>query len=171
MKQKYYLIAVLFILTRMSSAQTVHGSDNSSKTKFKFLYVIKFPDKASVATENAFVAPSQQDSSYALRSNENDKLSQLLKTDGIIVIKLKPGIKLLTLNDVFDLYHVQSRFWKSRIVIDDEVIEHPETLFISQKEIEKLTVVKSGNFHDIKILLKGYNLLKKSESENEFRKL
>ena len=75
----------------------------------------------------------------------------------------------MTLSDVFDLYNVQYKFRNRKIIIDDEEIVYPETLFISKDEIDKLTVINAGTNSTIQILLKGYT--KRKKNENDYRKL
>ncbi len=171
MKRKYYLMVFILVIVKISFAQTTKFSGDSVKTKLRFLYIINSHDKAPTTTENAFIAPSQKDSTYRLQSSLCDEICTLLKINGIIVIKIKRGVNLMTLNEVFELFNVQNKFRRSKIIIDDDVIFFPETILISREVIDKLTIVKSGNNYSIKIFLKGYIQRKESERDGDYRKL
>jgi hypothetical protein len=171
MKLQMYFIAVLLTIAIQSFGQTSQGLEEIPKEKFKFLYIVKFYNKESVATKNAFVAPSQRDSTYSVKSNQKDAFCQLLGVDGVIVIKMKQNSKLLTLDDIFLIYNIPLKYRKSKVVVNDEILSYPETLFISKEEIESLKMVKKSKNSQLRIVLRGYSEQKKNDKEDEFRKI
>lgn len=171
MKQKIYFIAVLLFFSNRGFGQISEDSNTIPKEEFKFLYILKFATKESIATTNAFVAPSERDSTYSLRSAQKEVLCQLFGVDGVIVIKMKQNCRLLSLYDIFAMYHIQLKFRKNKVMVNDRIISNPETLFISQVEIESLKIAKMGEGGQIRILLRGYNKQRKNGTDDEPRKL
>src|ERR1700753_2121920 len=104
--KRIYVITVLLMVIKLSYAQKILHSDDSLKAKLTFIYVLEFKDRQSIITQNAYIAPSQRDTTYLLRNCQSDVLSPMLKTDGIVIIKVKQSIRQMTLSDVFDLYNV-----------------------------------------------------------------
>jgi hypothetical protein len=130
------------------------------KTDFKFFYIINFYDKPPVATENAFIDPQSTLAWYHLPDSVKEVRS-LLNVDIIYVIKLKPNTKLLTLNQFFDEYRIQQKFRKLHVMVDDDIIDYPETMFISQNQIDKVKIIRGAKGSYIRIILKGYYESKK----------
>ncbi len=166
MKKAIYLAGIFLLNTYLSFGQANNLSKDTIKTKFKFLYIMRFADKVPVATENNFIDPMKVDSMDAVPDSASKEICRLLKIDGIIVLKIAPKTKVLTLNDVFDLYKIQSRYRKLLIKVDDRVRDYPETILISKNQIDEVKIVKR---HYINIILKGYYKIKKEDKKGGIR--
>jgi len=148
MKRGVYLTLFFLVIVNLCFCQ------NSSKRNFKFLYVVSFHDKPPVATENAFIAPSERDSIYIPPRNEN--ICGLLKVDQIVFMRVKPSAELLTLNKLLNIYGISEKYRKVAIKLDDDILDHSETILISKSQIEKVKLVKYANGYYVHIVLKGY---------------
>jgi hypothetical protein len=132
----------------------------------QFLYIVSLNTNNPMVTRNAYISPSEKDTSYALKTSTSSEICKLLKVNRIIFIRAKPSAKILTLNKVFNLYNIPNNLRKLRIKINDNFIEYPETLLISLKEIESVQILKNANPYYIHITEKGY-----LESKKYFERL
>jgi hypothetical protein len=156
MKKKIYFVMILLGLGRTVFCQSKYSQKSESKTKFTFLYVVDLSGRRPVVTENAFIAPSEKDTTFRLSRQASEQIRGLLKIDEIIYVKVKPAAKIITLSQVFHLYKIGEKYREYPIIIDDQMIEDPETLIISKSQISKVSVVKIRDSYYISIILKGY---------------
>jgi len=171
MKKKIYLTSILFIMAYLCFAQTYQVPSDTIKTKFKFLYIIEFADKPPIATENAFINEMRVISRDELPDSSSREICHLLKIDGVIILKLMPKTKVLTLNELFDLYKIKTKYKKPIIKLDDETIDYPETLLISQSELDGVKIVNSRKGYYINIILKDYYKVKEENKKGGKRVL
>ena len=150
MNRKIYLTLVFLAIVNLCFCQ----NSGKGKTNFKFLYVVSFQNKPPVTTGNAFIAPSGIDSMYA--SPRYQDIYGLFKADQIAHIRVKPAAELLTLNKLLNIYGIGEKYRKVAVKLDDDILDHPETILISKSQIEKVKLIKYGNGHYIHIILNGY---------------
>lgn len=137
---------------------------NRAARKYRFLYIVQFYDSPPVATENVFIAPFETDTLYMLPKNKI--IDSLLKIDEIMCIRVKRGIKIFTLNDVYSSYGINKKYKKLNIMINEDLIDHPETILISKSQIETVKLAKGANGYYVSIILKGYYAFKKKYPRN-----
>src|SRR6185312_5093552 len=168
-KTKNFTISIILVSTNLCLAQHRNLSSDTLLHRIKVMYILNFPDKMPVMTENAVVDPQKVEGMDNLLDSGSVNIANLLHVSLISVLKIKRGTRLLTLNEVFNSYSIppQCRSWP--IKLDDEVIDYPETLFISQNQIDNVIVVKQGKNRFVRIILKGYLEIKKEKKKNEVR--
>jgi len=153
MPRKIYLVGTFLMILTLCYAKTNQTSNDTVRTKFKILSIVRFHDKPPIATANAFIDELRIASREDVPSALSLEICHLLKVDGVIVLKLLPKTKVLTLNEVFDIYKIQTINRKLIIKVDETVLDYPETLLVSQNQIEKVEIIKGRYIH---IILKGY---------------
>jgi hypothetical protein len=153
MNKRFYLITIFLAIAKLSFAVGNHLTTDTIKAKYKEFYIIEFDDQMPVVTRNAFIDPKRIAHLGTLSDSSNSEISKLLKVDFVLVVKLKPNTKLLTFNEILDLYKIRVKDIWCPVILDDEKIDHPETILISQNQIEKVAVVKGVGGSHISITL------------------
>src|SRR6185437_3452906 len=161
MKYKVFLTAIFFLATHLGSGYAVNLASDTTKQKFKFLYIVKFNNRRPFATENAFIDPRELDSIEDVAYPKFAEDCHLLEVDNFLVLKIHPNAKILTLNEFFNLYKVQDKYRNFSIMVDNELIDYPETILISKNQIDNVKIIKDIRGNYISIILKGHYELKK----------
>ena len=72
-----------------------------------------------------------------------DKFGERAKT-GVIIFTLKPGIELLTINQLFDKFNIAKRKRKLPVYIDSAIAYKPEIALFQLKKIKKFLLIKKN---------------------------
>ncbi len=151
MKKTIFLAFIFFISARCySKIQAVIHDDTIRR---KSLKIIIFDRNQAISTQNEFIDPARLVSGDLMPDSSSKEICRLLNIDAVIVYKLKAGTKLLTLNDVFNLYKINLSDRTLPVEVDEIKIDYPETMLISQNQIDFVKVVKHRK---ITIILKDY---------------
>jgi hypothetical protein len=170
MKKNVYTIMVFMVIAHFCFGRAKNILADTLKADPVFLYILNFSDGSSVVTKNAFIDPQRTTSWYHLSDSASKEVCKLLKVDMVYVIKLMPGTRVLTLNELFDFYGIAYKFRKLSIRVDDDVISYPETILISRNQIDNVKVVNGTKGQFIRIILKGYFGVKKELEEEHKRR-
>ena len=158
MKKRNYITGIFFAICHLCLGQT-NGmpADTFVLRHFKYLYIVQFSDRPPVATENVFIDPLKIENIDRLPDVQCSAICQLLKIDGVVVFKMRPDTKVLTLNEVFNIYKIPAKYRTLSVRIDDEMINDPETTLISLNEIGRIQILKSLKTYYINITSKDYD--------------
>jgi hypothetical protein len=156
MKKKSLVTGILTAFAHVCLCQVNHLSSDSINREIKYLYIIDFPDKPPIATENAFIATSKIVNMKLLPDSQSKAVCELLKIDKILVLSVRYDTRLLTLDQIFNLYKIQTKYRKLSVRVDDETIENPETLLISEGQIDGVKIIKSLKGDYMSVILKYY---------------
>jgi hypothetical protein len=125
-------------------------------------YIVITNERSAFVTKFAYI-DLQACFEEKILSDENN-LKDILKCDVIWILKLKPGVKLYDIDDIFKVYSINPIYKSLPIVIDDEKIDAPQMILISPNQIEKVEVIKVSNPY-IKITLIDYEEIKKENAD------
>jgi hypothetical protein len=153
MKSRFYLTIIIVAAAHICFAAAGHLACDTVKSKYKKLYIVEFDDKQPIATRYFFPDPQSFDDLSSISDQSNSEVSKLLKVDFILVVKLKLHTKFLTFDDILALYKIGIKDRNLRVVLDDEIIDSPETMLVSQNQIESVLVKKGANGPYISITL------------------
>ncbi len=121
-------------------------------------------DQPPVVTKNILIDQAVIKERHFLNDNA---LCSMFKVQQIAFIKLKTGTKLLTLNNVFDLYHVKKMYRKCPVKVGDYYVDQPEGMFFSKNRIANLTIKKNRTGHYIQIEDASYIKMLKQNKKNK----
>jgi len=161
MTLKFYLFGIFMAIISGAFATSKNANVDTAKTKYSKFFILEFADKPPIATKYAFYDPMVIDHSVYLSDSSNFEISKLLGVNFVVVLKLKPHIKLLSFNEVLDLFKITTRDRNLSVSVDDELVDYPETIWISQNQIEKVSITKGISGSYISITLIGYEEIKK----------
>jgi hypothetical protein len=162
MRKKIYLILSFFTITHLCFSQAIHLSKDTLPYTFRYLYILEFYNKPTVVTKNAFVDMTKVDTVYSLPDSESITICHLLNVTAVFVMRLKHDAKSLTLNEIFSFYNIAPRNRKLLIKINDQPIDFPETILVSEGVIDRVKISKGYSGSYINIILKGYLEAKKA---------
>jgi hypothetical protein len=156
MKGQKTLIVISLLLGINRGFSQSNSNDISYKKNVQFMYIISLNNTPPIVTRNAYLSPSEKDTSYVLPSSINRELCKLLKVDRFIFIKMKSSAKVLTLSQVFDAFKISNSNRKLKVKVNDDLLDNPETLLISCKEIGVVNVVRNSKLSYVHIIEKDY---------------
>jgi hypothetical protein len=161
MKKKHVLLFLFLTLANYHSFAQATTSLPKSSGKVRLFYIVNFYDKSIIVTENIFIKRSETDTLYSLDKAEDIEMLRLLKADMIIFIKVKKNVKLLSLNELYDVFKVQPKHRNLKVKIDEDYVDYPQTALFSQGSIEKVFLTKGKFGLELSIIEKGYFETKK----------
>jgi hypothetical protein len=162
MKIKNYLIGLLLLV----SCQSVWGQRNQFENKttnirrYRILYILNFVNKPPIFTFYAFIDPQAIKDQRPLTDSSSVAICGQLKIDYILNTTLDSNATILQINDVFNLYKIEEGNRKLPILLDEQLIKYPKTLFISKNQIESIKIIKIKNSNFISITLIDYYKVK-----------
>jgi hypothetical protein len=149
----FFFLAFVFLIAENRCYGKIQIFIHDDTLPHKSLKIIIFDDNRSVCTQNEFIDPTKVVSGNLMPDSSSKEVCQLLNVDVVIVLKLKPGTKLLTLNNVFNLYKINLNDRNLPVEVDEKKVDFPETMLISQNQIDFVKVI---NHRKISIILKDY---------------
>jgi hypothetical protein len=145
MGKKIFILSIFLANVYFGFAETRHiRLVRDTGNNYKKLYIVEFDDRPPIITRYLVLDPQRIANISSMSNESNAELCKLLKIDFVMVIKFQPNTKLLTLNDVLELYKIEITDWNLPLVIDDKKIDYPQTLLIARNQIEKITVMKGA---------------------------
>lgn len=148
MKMKLFLVLCIFVNTNICLATPVQTDTLNSGD---IVFIINIPGKQSFITSNNFLDGNAALDIHFLRGQQYDALLKHLKAKAVALVQLKPGVKVLTLIDFFNKYHIPEKDRKSPIVYNEEVVKLPETILITSNQIKAVSIsnTKKGSVINI----------------------
>jgi hypothetical protein len=123
------------------------SDSNIQKTAKKWLiasifYIVKLTDSTSKTTRNLII--TLDDINYATSIPYGDcmQVCKELGVNTIAIIYTKPGVKFISLKDIFKIFHIASIYNDLPVRIDNQTIDNPETIEAEESEIFTVKVVK-----------------------------
>jgi hypothetical protein len=154
LQKKIILLCLTLMICNICFGQIDSVKEDQSVRR---MYILKFDNKPTLITEYAYIDPKYITNMDVLSSSSLKELKARLQVDDILILSLERQIKLLTFQDVLELYKIQKHKSKWILKVDDDFVEYPGTMVISGNQIEK--VICRNNY--IHIILKDYYQLKK----------
>ena len=105
------------------------------------------------------------ESIHFLHGGQYGKMYSTLNLGAVAIIKLKPNIHPLTLIDVLNKYHISIKYKNSKVKINDDSIDFPETLVISSSEISSVKIIEDSSGDFINIITVDYPEVKKLKDQ------
>jgi len=156
----FCIIVISTLASHYCAAKPVLGDDTAVAT-VKILYIVESGDKQPVPTRYAFIDKKCLDGWNILAASDCKPICQPLEVDYVFIYKLKPNTKVLTYDNFLNVYKIQSKYRKLPVMVDDEIIDYPETMLISQNQIAKVKIIKCPKGFTITITLVGYEEFRK----------
>jgi hypothetical protein len=162
-------IIILFLLTKtyfcLANSKLVNDT-----ARAKPIFIVCFYDRQPIITSNNFADRSSWEFIHFLQGSQYDVLKKTLGVSDLAIVKIKPKTKLLMLSDLFSQYNIAEKYRHLKVMYDDDVLDHPETLIITSKQIVAIKILKltTGTFVDIiGIDYNDVEKLKKAEKRGE----
>lgn len=111
--------------------------------KERILYIVTYPGKSPVATENLIINSSDIDSLYILPFSKSDDICRIMNIGQVWVVKPRLFLTFFNIIDVFNRYNIDKSRQHLPIRVDNWDIDAPETLIIEESEIIGVKI-----FHD-----------------------
>jgi hypothetical protein len=139
------LTACHFCYSQNSGANNNSRTTDTLETKQSIataFYIIKIGHNTLKTTENMIISLDDVDSATSIPYGKSVAVCKELGVSIIAIIYPKPGIKFISLKEIFKLFHLASIYDDLPIRIDNDKIKNPETIEAEESEIFTVKVVK-----------------------------
>jgi len=139
------------------------------KKGLSILNVIKLNNGKEITTKDLIIGPFETQSFEMLSDGEIKKNYPEMAGGVVNIIRLKPNVKLISLNQILDKYKIDPKFRNYKILYEDEEVENPSALLASTDILEN--VVVNTDKHYINIITKLYQNILKARKQGKLDKL
>jgi hypothetical protein len=148
--KKIMILALLCGLTQFCIAQISNKELENEfiKRKESFYFVIVKPNEEEKIVSDLLVGASESEQKI-LSKDEMRKRYPNLKTDFIIITKIKEGLQLMNLDELLNKYKVNKQYRNFNIAVDGLVVANRETLLASPSYVVNVIVNKEKRFINI----------------------
>jgi hypothetical protein len=167
MMKKFYILLLIVLAARICYGRPRKLTRDTLTTQFLTCYILVFEDKPPIITKYAFFDSKSVKGTATMSEQAQAELRELLKINWVIVIKLVPNTKLLSLNELLEMYKIPFPDRALPVMVDDEIIDYPETIWSSPNQIERIVVEKGKKGSFIHITLSGYEKVKEMKKSGE----
>jgi len=171
---------VLVILVFFGGLSTICYSQTDTLTKVGhyyslsncnssgYVYIVRLANGGVIQTEYLLINSSQIDSMVTLSRIETITKYGVITGSGSFIVKPSKNLKLITINDIFQIFNISDDLKHCPIFIDDALVYRPETIIAARDQISEVKVIAdSGNKNQvINIITRGYDWLKSYQREH-----
>jgi hypothetical protein len=165
-------LTLLFLLSlvRLCLAQNNSVADTAAlKKTMSTLTIVKLINGKQLHSRDLIVGPLEMEDLVILTRDEMKQNYSASKADLIMVVKLKPTVKLIHLKQILNKYGIGRQYRDYRLLCEDVEVEDPRTLLASEAILQN--VVINENSRSINIITKLYSNTLKAREEAKLNRI